>query len=371
MLAARMCGEQMELNKIIDKLERIFPLSLKEEWDNCGLAVGELSADVKKIMISLDVTDNVIKRAVETKCDMIISHHPVIFKSIQSITSKTITGKRLLKLIKGNIALYTAHTNADAAIDGLNDYIAKRLGAKTTKVADSKYHDTVKLVFFVPETHFEAVKNKLIKINKFSYNGYSGVTYSTEVWETFIKDSEKSTTNEKESINQNGNMKIEAVVYRKQLKEIIGEIEKTHPYEEPAYEVTEMDQRFQAGGIGRIYELANAEDVEVYFDKIKKSLNLKSIKTVYNKGMKIKKIGIVNGSGMSFMKKMRENNVDLFITADIKYHEALEAKEYGVALADIGHYESECYFGEMVKEKIVELGIEVEVFNDDPVFQLV
>lgn len=353
----------MELSKVIEKLESEFPLFLKEEWDNCGLILGELKRDIKRVMITLDVTDDVISEAVKQNIDMIISHHPLVFKPLNSVTSKTITGKRILKIIKENIVLYTAHTNADAALSGLNDYIARKLGGERLRTADIKYYDTLKLVCFVPESHFEEVRNKMIKINRFSYRGFCGVTYSGNVEETYIAGDDSQTS------LSNGR-KIEMIVYKNQVKEIINEIKKIHPYIEPAYELVETDKRFESGGIGKIFELEEAVDIEKYLMQIKEKLNLKTIKSVFDKGMKIKKIGVVNGSGMSFVRKMREYNIDLFITADIKYHEALEARELGLALADIGHYESECFFGEMVKEKLDEFDLEIFVFNDKPVFEV-
>lgn len=353
----------MELNKVIEVLEKKYPVFLKEEWDNVGLILGETFSEVRKVMITLDVTEKTVDMAVKEGCNVIISHHPLIFKPLSGITNRTLTGKKILKLIQNNIALYTIHTNADSAMDGLNSYIAAKIGGENVKIADIRYHDVVKIAVFSPKEYEVIIKEKIKKISKFSDNGYSGVIYATETREDF-------NGNGADVINKE-TVKIEFLAYRQQVRELIAEIKKVHPYEEPAYEIIEIDKRFQAGGIGRVFALKESMEIEEYLKLIKGKLNLKAIKAVYEKGVKVKKIGIVNGSGMSFFKKMKDNNVDLFITADIKYHEALDAKEYGIALADIGHYESEIIFCEMLGEEIDKLGIEYIIYNDEPVFSLI
>ncbi|MGM0507948.1 MAG: Nif3-like dinuclear metal center hexameric protein [Fusobacteriota bacterium] len=260
------------VNDIIKKLEKKFPRYLKEDWDNVGLLVGENNLEIKKMQISLDLNKKVIQNAIDKKIDMIITHHPFIFKGIKTVTNQTRIGKNIIKLIKNNIAVYTLHTNLDSAKDGLNDYIVEKLGVK-----------------------------------------------------------------ESESLIQN-----------------------------------EVDENSLYGGIGRIYNLETGMKITEYAKKIKKNLKIKNIRVIMDEDKKIKKIGLINGSGMSYVNNMKKAGVDLFITGDIKYHEAFDSLEAGLPLIDIGHYESEVFFSEIIKREISEdEDIEIFIYNDSPVFEII
>lgn len=254
----------IKLKNIIRRLEKKYPQNLKEDWDNVGLILGDSNQEIKKIQLSLDVTDEVIEKAVKNKVDLIITHHPMIFGSLKKINNQTILGKKILKLLKNNISVYTLHTNLDSAKDGLNNYIVQKLGIQKSEILDK--------------------------------------------------------------MPQEGN------------------------------------------GIGRIFNLAQKVFISEYIEEIKEKLEIANIKAVYNENRKIKKVGIVNGSGASYIRQMKRAGVDLFITADIKYHEALDSLEAGLPLVDIGHYESEVFFSDLIKKELPE-DIEVEVFNSKPVFK--
>ncbi|OQY10182.1 MAG: Nif3-like dinuclear metal center hexameric protein [Fusobacteriia bacterium 4572_132] len=254
----------IKLKNIIRRLEKKYPQRLKEEWDNVGLILGDSNQEIKKIQLSLDVTEEVIENAIKNKIDLIITHHPMIFGSLKKINNQTILGKKILKLLKNNISVYTLHTNLDSAKEGLNNYIVNKLGIQKSEI--------------------------LVKISE------------------------------------------------------------------------------EGNGIGRIFKLSKKVLLLEYIDKIKAKLEIENIRVVYNENQKVQKIGIVNGSGASYIRKMKRAGVDLFITSDIKYHEALDSLEAGLPLVDIGHYESEVFFSDLIKKELPE-DIEVEVFNSKPVFK--
>ena len=242
----------MKTRDIINILEKKFPKINAEEWDNIGLLIGDYDKEVKKIQFSLDATLESIENAISEKVDMLITHHPIIFKAIKDITEQNILGKKIRDLIKNNINVYAIHTNLDSSIDGLNDYILKKLGILEYKILD-----------------FDEEKN---------------------------------------------------------LKDFIEEL------------------------------------------KLKlKILNLRVISNDLNK--KIKKVALINGSAMSYWKKAKKEKVDLFITGDVGYHDALDALESGLNVIDFGHYESEHFFYEILIEELKDNGLGFLVFNREPIFK--
>ncbi|BBA53062.1 Nif3-like dinuclear metal center hexameric protein [uncultured Fusobacterium sp.] len=257
----------MITKKIISFLEEKYPRSNAEEWDNVGLLVGDNDKEIKKIQISIDATEKAVDYAVKNKVDMMITHHPLIFKPLKSIVMSELPGRKIIKLIKNGVNLYSVHTNLDSSKDGLNDYILELLKVKKYKIVD---------------------------------------------------------------INQND----------------------------------------ETAGIGRIYSLDKKITVSEYADFIKEKMKIKNVRIISNDTEKeIKKIALINGAGMSYWRKVKSLGADLFVTGDISYHEALDAKETGLHLIDIGHFESENCFSELLKKKLEEIGLEILIFNDGPVFE--
>lgn len=256
----------MIAKEIINILENVYDKKLAEDWDNVGLLIGNKDKEVKKIQVSLDATEKTIDYAIKNNVDMIITHHPMIFKGIKNIVSTDVLGRKIIKLIKNDILLYAIHTNLDAKKDGLNDYLLERLGVENAKVLDENICD------------------------------------------------------------------IES-------------------------------------GIGRVFKLKEEKTILEYADILKAGLDIGNIRIVSNdKNKKIKKIALINGSAMSYWKKVAFKGVELFITGDISYHDALDAKESGLSLIDIGHFESEKYFGECLKKYLKN--IEIIVFNDGPIYEI-
>ena len=251
---------------IIKELELRFPKNLAEDWDNVGLLVGNNKREIKKIQLSLDATETAIDYAIENDVDMIVTHHPMIFKGIKTIDYSTVLGRKIIKLIENKINLYTLHTNLDSALDGLNDYLLKQLGIVEAKIIDE------------------------------NINGVNC-------------------------------------------------------------------------GIGRFYRLEKHISIDEYIKIIKERFEIENIRLVGNKDTLIKKIAIVNGSGMSYWRKVKKLEADLFITGDIGYHEALDAKENGLNLIDIGHFEGEKSFAKLLKSHFEKLSVDVIIYNDGPVFK--
>ncbi|WP_319369897.1 Nif3-like dinuclear metal center hexameric protein [uncultured Ilyobacter sp.] len=353
----------MRLSEITKKLEKTFPRDMAESWDNVGLLVGERNKDIKKIQISLDATEGVIEEAVKNKVDLIITHHPLIFSPLKAVNDSTMLGKKIIKLIKNDIALYSMHTNIDSAENGLNRYIAELIGAKESKIISQHYRDIYKLAIYVPKESYLEVIRKIQDMGV-SLEGYDGVSYSTECLERYKLSGE-------EDVYTINNMKIEVIGEKSKMFQVLNEIRKIHSYDEVAYEIFSIENKYIDGGIGRFFSLENPLSFKDYVEFIKEKLSIEALRIVAaNEEKQIKKVAVINGSGMSFLKKIKKLDVDVFITGDIKYHEALDAAEEGLDLIDLGHYESEHFFNHLVKDELFEFkDVEIKVINEKPIFK--
>ncbi len=353
----------MRLSEIIKKLEKAFPKDMAESWDNVGLLVGERNRDIKKIQISLDATERVIEEAVKNKVDLILTHHPLIFSPLKTVTDSSLLGKKIIKLIKNDIALYSMHTNLDSAENGLNRYIAELLGGKESKIIAEHHRDIYKLAVYVPKENYQDVVKK-IQETEFSLEGYEGVSYSTECVESYKVSGE-------DNIYMVDNIKVEVIGEKVKIFRLLNEIRRIHPYDEVAYEIFSIENKYTDGGIGRFFSLENPVLFKEYVNFIKEKLSIENLRIVAeNEDKIVKKVAVVNGSGMSFFKKIKKLGADVFITGDIKYHEALDATEEGLDLIDLGHYESEHFFNHLVTRELAEFtDVEIDVLNEKPVFK--
>lgn len=329
----------MKLNEIISKLEKVYPCSNKEEWDNVGLLLGKRTSEIKKIQISLDVTMKVIENAVENNVDLIISHHPLIFSPIKEINDGSILGNKILKLIENKIAVYSMHTNLDSTIFGLNDFVGKILGFVDGKVMDPVKQNLYKVELSLKD--LEKAKKILDKENLEEYNEVS-----------FLE--KKISIVDKKEI-------VDGIIGKLRAKSIIKDCI-----------IYKLENKYLKNGIGRIYSLKDRKKLVEVIDDLKEKLKIKTliVSGYAIEDKVIKKIALVNGSGSSYWKKAKRLGADVLITGDLKYHDALDAKEEGMYIIDIGHYESEHFFNILIEEVLKEINdIELLVFNDEPVLK--
>lgn len=346
------------LKDLISILEKEFPLHLAEDWDNVGLIVGDDKAIVNNVQISLDLTESVIDRAIKNKVELIITHHPLIFSSIKKINNKDILGRKILKLIKNGINVYTMHTNLDSALEGLNEYVAQKLNGKNIRVLNEIGYDLFKMAVYVPKTSYVRVQELVDTCPELELLGYKNVSYNSFVIERINKG----------EVEENENYKIEVIGERNKLNSLLNKIKQIHEYKEPAYEIVKIENKYKTGmGIGRVFEVEET-NFDNYVEVIKETFGIKNVKVVKANEKRIKKVAIVNGSGAGMWKKALKSKADLFITGDIKYHEALDAFEAGINLVDIGHYEAEYFFGDLIIKKIGD-NLKVEVYNEREIFE--
>lgn len=360
----------MKLKKITAEFEKSFPKKLAEEWDNVGIMVGETDSEIKKVQISLDITDEIIEKALIEKADLIITHHPMIFRGIKSVTDENRTGKRILTLIKNSIAVYSLHTNLDSGKDGLNQYIAEKLGMKSGKIIDGKIEKIYKLKLFTPEEGAENLIQKLKKSGFLSGDKYENCFYISDITEIYTpKEGALPYKGRSGKEEENRVKSIEFIVKESDKRGVEEIIVKNHNYEEPVYEFYDTGKTVEIGGIGRVFDLEKSIETEEFIAFVKKELNIKNVRVVFGEKNRIKRVAVVNGSGAEYISKMKRAGADIFITGDIKYHEAQAGKENGITLMDVGHFESEVWFADIIKRKLDEMEIENYTFNGEALFQ--
>lgn len=335
---------------------------MQEKWDNSGLTIGDRNSNVEKVQISLDITENVIDKAIERGIDLIISHHPMIFSGIKSINDNTVLGRKILKLMKNGISVYALHTNLDDAKEGLNQYIAEKLMGENIKIMDEKTYSVYKMSVYIPEPAFDEILKIVNKAKELEFLGYKRVSYTTESVER---------VEENGVIRETLSYKMEFMGEKENLYALLNKIKAKHPYEEPAYEIIAVENNYKTGtGLGRIFTLHKETEFDTYINFVKEKLGIDYIRVVKSNDKKIKKVAIVNGSGSEFWEKAQRLGADIFISGDIKYHTALDAFEKGLNLMDIGHYESEHFFNEIIIKKLSDI-LCLEVYNEKRILETV
>lgn len=330
----------MKIKDITSYLEKLAPLEYSLDWDNCGLQVGNLKNYVNKIGIALTPTVDILEKSVANGCNMLITHHPLLFKSIKSIDTNTPIGKMINLALKNNICVYTLHTNFDSATTGLNYNIAKGLGLDNIEVLSVTGNlDNYKLVTFIPEEYTLRVINALSEagagnIGKFSHRSYitAGIATFSEKFEpiTDLDDLEKESED-----------KIEITVPKNKLNNIINVLKENHPYEDVSYDLFKIEDKAQSYGIGTVGEFYTPFRLIEIIDMLKRNLNIPNLSFVGKPDKLIERVAICTGSGASLMKDVKRKNADLYITGDIKYHDAVDALEMDLALIDASHYYTE------------------------------
>ena len=344
----------MLLKNIVDHLERIAPLSYQESYDNAGLIVGDKMQEVSAALVTLDVTEEVIAEAIQKNCGLIISHHPLIFKGIKRITGSNDVERCLIKAIQNNIAIYAAHTNLDSITGGVNSKICEKLGLKNCQILAPAKNQLLKIVTYVPEDHIEKVRSALFAAGAGVIGNYDLCSYSGSGQGTF-RGNEFSNpfVGSREELHTEKEFRLETIVPRHLISNVITALLASHPYEEVAYDLVPLENDMNTVGSGMIGELEVPLDEIEFLHTVKELFGCGMIRHTALLNRKISKIAVCGGSGSFLVSKAIVKGADLFISADFKYHDFFEADKR-IVLADIGHYESEQFTKEVLKEIVLK-----------------
>lgn len=339
----------MKLSAITHELESIAPLSLQESYDNSGLILGHPDMQITGIMTCLDLTETVIDEAIRNNCNLIVSHHPLIFQGLKNLNPVAGKGKLITSLIKNDLAAYAIHTNLDNAARGLNLRLAEKIGLKNPHLLQPQQGLLRKLVTFCPLTFADVIRKALGEAGAGSIGQYDFCTFSTEGTGTFRASANANPfVGRRNSLHTENETRIETVFPAYLQRNIIDALLKVHPYEEVAYDIYSLNNDAPLAGAGMIGTLPAPMTVSDFLTHIKKKLALKTLSYAPGSTKTISRVAVCGGSGGFLLPAAQLQGADAFITGDLKYHDFQENNQR-LLLVDAGHYETEIHVKEILK----------------------
>ncbi len=344
----------MIIREITTYLESIAPPIYQESYDNTGLIIGNPETEISSVLITLDVTEAVIDEAIETGCELIIAHHPILFKGLKRINGNSYVERCVIKAIKNDIAVFVSHTNLDSVTGGVNSKICEKIGLTNLKILRPVNEQLLKLVTFIPQNHLNQVREALFDAGAGTIGKYDKCSFATEGTGTFRGGEETNPyVGETGEFHLEEEARFETIIPRHLKNIIVSALLKAHPYEEVAYDIYPLENRFHEVGSGMIGELPGAENEIDFLSRLLQIFGSKNLKHTYLLGKPIWKVAVCGGSGSFLLSEAIAADADIFITADMKYHDFFDAEEK-IVVVDIGHFESEQFTKELFYEILIK-----------------
>ncbi|WP_019119912.1 Nif3-like dinuclear metal center hexameric protein [Brevibacillus massiliensis] len=351
---------------VIQYVEQLAPKSLAMEGDKIGLHVGTLQKSVKKVLVALDVLEEVVDEAIALGVDLIVAHHAVIYRPLKTLRTDLAAGRLYEKLLKHDIAVYTAHTNLDVARGGMNDWLAEAIGLTELEVLAETSRDVLKkLVVFVPVSHQEPVFQAISEAGAGWIGQYSHCSFQVEGTGTFLP---LSGTNpfigEQGRLERAAEVRIETILPASRQSAVVQAMKAAHPYEEVAYDIYPLDLPAEALGIGRLGKLPQPMTLRELAGLVKERFGLQGVRVVGKLDAVVQKVAVVGGDGNSFVGKAAFRGADVLLTGDIYYHTAHDAQADGLHLIDAGHNIEKIMkqkLADILQERCRAAGYETEV----------
>jgi dinuclear metal center YbgI/SA1388 family protein len=361
----------MKIREIISCLESYAPLALQESYDNAGLIIGNNENTVKGVLICVDISFPVIKEAVLKNCNLIISHHPLIFKPLKKITEKSDTDKMIIELIRKEIAVYAFHTNIDSVKGGINAALAEKFQLTETRFLDHQKGILRKLVTFCPVSVAGKVREAVFKAGSGNIGNYDSCSFNVNGEGSFrANESANPFVGERNKLHFEKEVRIETVFPFYLEHDIIAALLKAHPYEEVAYDIYSLENESPISGDGMIGNMKKELKVADFLKKVKSALGIKQLRYCTGKNDSIKKVALCGGSGGFLIEKAIQEKADVFITSDIKYHDFQRADRQ-ILLIDAGHFETEQHVKELLlnvlSEKFPTFAFQISKTDKNPV----
>ncbi|MCL1936969.1 MAG: Nif3-like dinuclear metal center hexameric protein [Candidatus Azobacteroides sp.] len=361
----------MKIAQVIEIIEEFAPLPLQEDFDNSGLQVGDASHPVRGILLCLDVTEEVIDEAIELGCNLIVSHHPLLFKPIATLTGKTYIEKCIIKACKNDLAIYSAHTNLDNVWGGVSFRLAEKIGLQNLRPLKPQSNGLLKLVVFVPIEQAEMVRNALFYAGAGHIGNYDACSFNLRGEGTFRAGSHANPfVGTIGQLHTEKEIRIEVVLPAYKKIAVTRALLASHPYEEPAYDFYSLVNTWDRAGSGVVGELPAGEDEESFLQRIKDIFQLKSLKHSPFTGRMIRDVALCGGNGAFLLRDAIAYGADVFLTGEAKYNDYYDV-ENRILLAVLGHYESELctkeIFFDILSKKITTFAIYFSNVNTNPV----
>ncbi len=340
------------MNDVDNIMEQWAPRWIAWERDNVGLQVGDRKASVRRILICLDVTEDVVAEAVSMKADLLISHHPLLFRPATSITTSDPIGRMILKLARHGIALYSAHTNLDFTRDGVSMSLARTLGLQNIRFLSPLKGLMAKIAVFVPEQSVQHVLEAMAKAGAGVIGEYSHCSFQINGRGTFLGSEQSNpTVGTKGKLESAEEVRLEMILPRTSVPAVAAAMKSAHPYEEVAYDIYPLDNESTEFGMGAIGELKTALPLKEFLDHVRKVLRAEGLRISGDRAASVKKIAVCGGSGSDLIPEAIRAEANAFVTADVRYHSFHDAGD--LVLIDAGHWETEHPVLDIIRSRLM------------------
>jgi dinuclear metal center YbgI/SA1388 family protein len=362
----------MKIKDITKYIEEIAPLQNAEDFDNVGLLVGDYNDAVSGVLVTLDTLENIVDEAIEKRCNLIVSFHPIIFSGLKKLNGKNYVERAVVKAIKNNIAIYSMHTALDNSNAGVNAKISEVLGLINQKILIPKKGIIRKLTTYVPKNDADKLRKSLFSAGAGNIGNYDQCSFNTEGYGTYRGNEKSNPTLGKKGSLHTEEETIISLIFEKRVEgKIIEALFQNHPYEEVAYDIVSLENSHQEIGMGMIGEFENAMSEEDFLNHVKKNMKTDCIRHSKLFGKSVKKVAVLGGSGSFAIGHAIAANADAYVTSDVKYHEFFKA-ENKLIIADIGHYESEQFtktlLVDYLTKKIPNFAVVLSENNKKPIY---
>lgn len=332
----------MRVRDIISAIESFAPASLAYSWDRTGLATGSPDQEVGKVLVTLTVTSEAVKAARRAKADMIVAHHPLIWAPLKTLRSDDAQARLCMSVAESGLACYSAHTNLDVAAGGLNDVLFERLGlAERAPLFPVEHASMVKLVAFVPDLHLPYIRDAVSAAGAGTIGNYTHCGFSAPGIGTF-KPNEAANpyVGGRGMLNEEPERRFETLVPKEKLPGVLQALLEAHPYEEPAYDVYPLEAPGASHSLGLIGTLAKPVALGTFAKRVCKALEIGHVRYAGAGAAPVQRVAVMGGAGGGMTPRVPEG-VDVFVTGDVKYHEAVDAQERRLNVIDAGHHGTE------------------------------
>ncbi len=348
-----MAKQLQRIQDLVGLVHGLYPPDLAEEWDNVGLQVGDPSAPLDRVLVALDPCLSALEAARDAGAQALVTHHPLLFRPLKRLTPEETVGKIIWAAVQAGVAIVSAHTNLDCAVGGLNSWLAAEIGVKQSAPLQPMAGDYLKLVVFVPAGHEQSVAEALFSAGAGTVGDYDQCSFRVSGLGTF-----RPGTGSAPFIGQIGQteqveeLRLETIVPRRKLARVLEKMLKAHPYEEVAYDLVPLQNQVPGAGLGRIGRLQEDKTLDEFAAGIKEVLDCDHLRLIGDGDRRVSKIALCGGSGAGLLQAAHRQGADVLVTGDVKYHEARQAEELGIALVDAGHFNTEKLMIEKVAEAL-------------------
>lgn len=348
------------IQSIADALEAWAPPGSAQSYDNVGLQVGDARRTVERALLALDLTPPVVDEAESVGASLIITHHPLIFQPLERLTAGSLTSGLALRLAEAGIALYSIHTNLDAAPGGVSFALAEHLGLQEVGFLDGFADTLYKLATFVPHDEVETVRAALAEAGAGRIGDYDACAFATDGTGFFRpgEGTDPHIGSAGGALESADEVKLEVEVARWTLGRVLGALQAAHPYEEVAYDVYPVKQKNTRAGLGAIGQLDAPLPLDAFLQRVAERLDAGSLRYVGDPAAPVERVAVCGGAGSDFIGTARRAGADAYVTADVKYHAFFEALAPdgtpAMALIDPGHYETEALTEALLRDWLAE-----------------